>query len=155
VSKRLIALIVGALAVGLIAGCGSSSDDSSTSSLTKAEFIKQGDVICTKHHETFENELRAFLKKSGANKGIESADALSEFAQTKLAPVFSSEAEELRALGAPSGEEEEVNAILDPLEEGIEELENNSAKLGKETPAGIEKANNSAEKFGFKVCVTN
>ena len=51
-SKRLIALLAGVMAIAIIAaGCGSSSDDSTDTTvvvLTKTEFIKQGDAICAK-----------------------------------------------------------------------------------------------------------
>ena len=149
-SKGLIAVILGVLAVGLIAGCGSSD---SSSSLTKAEFIKQGDAICEKVHKKIEDEFSVLLKK-GSLKGGGGNKAVEEFTATKLTPILRSEAEELRDLGAPSGEEDAVNAILDPFEEGLEELESPSATAST-NPVGINEANTQAKKYGLKFCVTS
>ena len=84
-SKRLIALIMGALAVGLIAGCGSSNSDSS-GSITKTAFIKQADAICVKTREGIETEFEAVLRKLGGLKGSKAPGAYAAAAETILIP---------------------------------------------------------------------
>ena len=54
---------------------------------------------------------------------------------------------------APSGEEDKVEAIVDALEAGAEELEDDPGSLldGKGT-GPLDKANELASEFGFKEC---
>jgi len=160
VSKRLIALIFGALAVGLIAGCGSSGSDNgggaeiSTNSLTKAEFIKQADAICLKRGKQLFGELIAL---NNENKGVTDSEAgkvLDEFAKTTVVPGFQSEADEIAALGAPEGEVDDVEAMLSDFEEGIKEVDDHASKIGNHDAPATKEANKLAEEFGLKVCFT-
>jgi hypothetical protein len=152
-SKRPIALLAGALAIALIvAGCGSSSDDS-TASITKAEFIEKSDAACTRGNEQIESEFQSYAKKNGIGEKKEPTEAQStELSETILLPAVQQEVEEIRALGAPSGEEDEVNAILDAVEEGIEKGEEDPGSLVTENPAAFAKANKLAGEYGLKVC---
>ncbi len=152
-SKRPIALLAGALAIALIAaGCGSSSDDS-TASITKAEFIKKSDAACTKGNEQIESEFQSYARKNGISEKKEPTEAQStQLSETILLPAVQQEVEEIRALGAPSGEEDKVNAVLDAVEEGIEKGEEDPGSLVTENPAAFAKANKLANEYGFKVC---
>jgi hypothetical protein len=158
VSKRLIAVIVGALAVGLIAGCGGggssgSGGEVSTSSLSRTAFVKQATAICTKQREQIEAKLRAFLKENGGLPGA-SGSGDGPPPGTVVLPAYKAEIEEFRALGAPSGSEDEIEAILAAFERGIEEAEKRAAKGEIRTPSGIYKANELAKEFGLKICMT-
>ena len=64
-SKRLIAMLAGVMAIAIVAaGCGSSSDSTPTPFvLTKAEFIKQGDAICAKGSEALSQEAEDRQRK--------------------------------------------------------------------------------------------
>lgn len=152
-SKGLIATLAGVLAVAIIAvGCGSSSDDS-TSSLTKAQFIAQADAICKKGNAEIESEFEAFAKKEGIKENEEPSTAQGvEVSETVLIPNIENQAEEIRALEAPSGNEEEISAMLDSLDEGIEEAEADPEALftSKSDPFGP--ANKMAKELGFEVC---
>jgi hypothetical protein len=150
VTKPLIALTLGALAVGLIAGCGGGGNDS-TASLPKAEYVKKADAICTTHHDNIEKKFFAAAEKG---KGATTSAGVSEAVETVMLPELRAEASQIRALGMPSGEDEAANAILDAFEEGIEEIQRNVGNPGGTTPA-IEKANELAKAFGLKTCVTS
>jgi hypothetical protein len=167
VSKRLIAVIVGALAVGLIAGCGGGSDDSSgsgsggsggeisTGSLNKTEFVKLATAICDKQHQKIEGELAAYVKaRGGLSKATKAPGTSSAIGETIVIPTYKAEVEEFRALGAPSGSEDEIEAILAAFEEGIEVSEKLAAKNEGTTSPKILKANALAHKFGLKTCMT-
>ena len=147
-SKRLIASIFGALAVSLIAGCGSSGD-SSTSSLTKAEFIKRGDAICGKVKSQLEAELQAAYKKSAK------AENLAKVIKSSAPPAYNAMIEELQDLGIPAGDEEQINAILDETTKGVEEIESADSKLGSGRLPAIERANKLAAEYGFTLCIQN
>jgi hypothetical protein len=168
-SKRFIATIVGALVVAaLVAGCGGGgggnggtdstaangggSDNDSAPALTKAEFIKQGDKICSESTKKFLEEVRKFT----SDNGIDPSEAPSQEQEEELLtevilPQFRVEAEELDALGPPKGEEQEVEEIISGLEEVIDEGEADPSSVsGSEDP--FAEVNQKAKDFGFKVC---
>jgi maltose-binding protein MalE len=151
-SKRFIAVLVGVLALAaLVAGCGSSSGDSTTASLSKAEFIKQGDAICQKGNKEIETGFEAFMKENGI-KGEPSKAQGVEISETVLIPSIETQSEELRALGAPSGEEGEISAMLDALDEGVEEAEEDPEALLASESDPFGPANKMASEYGLKVC---
>jgi hypothetical protein len=151
-SIRPIALLIGAaVSVALITtGCGGSS---STSALTKAEFIKKADAACAKGSEQIKAEAAAYLKKSdGGKKQLGLNEAKYIYINEKiLLPVLQQGVEEARALGAPSGEEDKVNAMLDAFEKGVEKgMEDPVALFSSSNP--LAKGSEMLGKYGFKSC---
>jgi hypothetical protein len=152
VSKRFVALLAALAALALVvAGCGGGGDSTEGSSLTKAELIKQGDAICKKGEETLEEEANEFAKENGIDTSKPTKAQQEEVIEQVVAPALRKQAEELRELGTPSGEEDAVEEIFDTLEEGTEELEEEPGKL-LEGNNPVEKAGNLAQKYGFKEC---
>ncbi len=152
-SKRLIAMLAGVVAVAIVAaGCGSSSDTSeTTAALNKAEFIKQGDAICTKGNKAIETEANEFAEENNVNTEKPTKAQQEEVITEVVAPGVRKQGEEIAALGAPSGDEAEVEAIVTAVEGGAEELEENPSLLieGKNPLA---KGSKLADSYGFKVC---
>jgi hypothetical protein len=154
-SKRLFALLAGVMAIAIVAaGCGSSSDDSTeTVVLTKTEFIKEGDAICAKGTETLNQEAEDFAEENDVDTDNPSKGDQEEVITTVIGPALQSQADELSALGAPEGEEETVEAIVEALEEGAQELEDDPASLLEESASGpLDEANKLASAFGFEEC---
>jgi hypothetical protein len=154
-SKRLIVLFAGVVAIAVIAaGCGSSSDESTetTAALTKAEFIKQGDAICEKCNKHDEAEFESFAKEHELSEKKEPTKAQQEELVTDVVlPSISKQAEELRELGVPSGDEDAVNGILDGLDEAIEKAED-APTLVLEGQGPFVDVNKQAKEYGFEVC---
>jgi hypothetical protein len=154
VSKRLVALLAALAALALIvAGCGSGggSTSSESSSLTKAELIKQGDAICKQGEEALEEEANEFAKENGIDTNKPTKAQQEEVIAQVVAPSLHKQAEELRELGTPSGEESVVEEIFDSLEKGTEELEAEPGALLKGTNP-VEEASKLAREYGFKEC---
>lgn len=155
-SKRLIALLAGVMAIAIVAaGCGSSSEDSTDTVvvLTKTEFIKQGDAICAKGSKQIEAEADEFAKDNNVDTSNPTKAEQEEVIETVVAPALQTQADELSALGAPNGEEDTTAAIVDALESGAEELEENPASLlESKGPGPLDEANELANEFGFKKC---
>jgi len=153
-SKRLIAVLGGALAIALIAaGCGSSSDESSTSSLTKAQFIAKADAICTKGNKEIETESEAYAEENGIDLEKEPADAQKEELVTEvIAPGVLKQGEEIGAIGAPSGEEGQVNEIVEAVETAAAETEEDPSAVINGSSGPFTKANKLAKDYGLKVC---
>jgi hypothetical protein len=154
-SKRLIAMLAGVVAIAVVAaGCGSSSDSTeSTASLTKAEFIKQGDAICKKGNKEIEEGFESFAKENNLPQHKEPTKAQGkELVETVIVPEIKAQAEGIRALGTPSGDEAQVSAMLDSLDEGIEEAEEDPEALFAAKSDPFASANKQAKEYGLKVC---
>lgn len=153
-NKGLIATLLGVAAiVVIVAGCGSSSSDTTAASLTKSEFIAKANAICKKGNAEVESEFQAYAKKNGLKENAEPSTAQGvELAETILTPNIKGQSEELRALGAPSGDEEEITAMLDSLDQGVEEAEADPEALfaGKSEP--FKDASQKAQKYGLTAC---
>lgn len=154
-NKGLIAVLVGMLAGALlVAGCGSdSSTGDTTASITKAEFVKQGNAICKEGNEEIEGEFEKFAKENNLSEKKAPTEAqLEEAAEQFLIPAITRQVEGLRALGAPSGEEEKVNTLLDNAETALEEVEEDPSLLSGENSEPFEDVNKEARAVGLTTC---
>jgi hypothetical protein len=162
-SKRLIAMLAAVLTVAIVAaGCGSSSEDSSgdtgssdttetSAALSKAEFIKQGDAICTKGNKTIETEANEFAEENDVNTQKPTRAQKEEVIAAVVAPSVRKQGEEIAELGAPSGDEAEIEAIVAAVEEGADELEEDPGLLiDNKNP--LAKSSKLAASYGLKVC---
>jgi hypothetical protein len=157
VSKTLMALAAVA-ALALIAGCGGGSDssgstDATTSSLTKAQFLKQGNAICAKGNKEIEEGFEEFGKEHHFSKKNQPSQAeLEEAAEEVLIPNIRREIDDIRALGAPSGEEAEVEAVLAAAEKGLEKGEEDPGAMIEEGEGPFKEANKLAREYGLVKC---
>jgi hypothetical protein len=160
VGNRLIALAALALAIVLAgAGCGGGSGDGDATaesvaagSLSKAEFIEKGDEICTKAGEQSQSEFADFVKENNitAKKGPSEAQ-FGEVGETILIPLLQQQLDELRALGAPKGDEAEIKALLEAIEASLEEVEKEPA-VASSLETLLAAPDKLSQEYGFKVC---
>jgi len=154
-NKALLAVLVAlaALAAG-VAGCGGGDDGDTgtTASLTKAEFLKQADAICKRENSKLESEFEEFAKESGFQGKEPSKEQNVEVIEEVLVPNVSNQRDEIEELGAPDGEEDKVEAILDALGEGIEEVEGDPEAVLDPQSDPFGKANELAGDYGLKAC---
>ena len=149
-SKRFIALLAALVAISVIvAGCG--SDSSSSSSLSKAEFIKQADKICEKGDEENEAEVEKFVEDNNVNTSKPTKKQQEEVITEVVAPNVQGQIEKIDALGAPEGDEKKIEAMVGAVEEGVEELEAEPAKL-VEGKNPLAKGSKLAKEYGLKTC---
>ena len=94
--------------VGLIAtGCGGSSSSSTTSTaLTKSEFLAKGNAICAKGNKTISQAAKQTFGNSKP-----SASQVNQFVTQTVIPSIQDEINGIKALPAPSGDEAKVSAI--------------------------------------------
>lgn len=152
-SKRLIAVLAGIVAIAVIAaGCGSSSDSTSSASLTKAEYIKQGDALCKKGSSEIEAEVETYAQENNISLKSEPSKAqLEAISEDVIIPAVQSQLDGLKGLGTPTEEEDKSNEVLEALEEGIEKGEEDPGAF-VEGEGTLGKANKLAKEFGFTVC---
>src|SRR5262245_30219656 len=133
--KAFLVSACGLAALALVAaGCGSDDDTTATTAaLTKAQFLKQGNQICSEGNKEINAGFEEFAEENNIPKNKRPSDAqLEEVAETVLIPSVSDQVEGIKELGAPEGEEEQVEEITDAAEEAIEEGEEDPAVLVSE-----------------------
>jgi hypothetical protein len=147
VGKQLIVLVALALAAALVvAGCGSSD-----SSISKAEFIKKADAACKKGEEEVQKDFGAFAKKHENVKKPTGAD-YAELVDVVLVENVENEVADLRALGAPEGDEKEVEAMLKAREDSIEKAQANPKAVVRGNEDIFGEASKLAKAYGLKEC---
>ena len=159
-SKPHIGLLAACAAIAMIVGgCGGGDDTTDTTAstdsteLTKAQFVKQGNAICAKANEELNKEVEKFFKETGlGEKQSPSAAELKKVAEEFVTPIVGRQVDELRELGAPAGEEKQVEKILTAAEEGIEKSEEEPESLLAGENSAFGKANELAIDYGLKTC---
>lgn len=151
-SKRLTALLLGVASLAvLVAACGGGGDSSGGEVLTKAEFIKQGDEICKQGEARLAEEATKYAEENEVDTENPTKAQQEGVLSEVVGPALLRQAEEIGELGAPSGDEEQAEEIVESLEKGAREIEDNPALL-REGTNPIEDASQLAKEYGFKAC---
>jgi malonyl CoA-acyl carrier protein transacylase len=149
--RRTFAILMGVLAVAAIAaGCG--GGDSSAESLTKAEFVKKANAICARLSGESQAELLAYINKNvkgSGNKALTKGQE-EELVESLVVPSVNKQIEELDALGAPEGDEEQIDAFIEELESTVEEAEEETVGFTEERP--FAEAEKLAREYGISEC---
>jgi hypothetical protein len=148
----LMAVLVAGVSV---AGCGSSnSTTETTATITKAEFVAKGNAVCAKGEKAQEAEITAYIKKHGLEKQKPTKAQNAELVKTVLVPNIQSQIDGVKALGAPSGEEQQVNSALELSQQTLEKIEANpELAFGKGDPFAA--AGKQLHALGLKECAPN
>ncbi|HEU4393904.1 MAG TPA: hypothetical protein VFR04_09780 [Solirubrobacterales bacterium] len=151
-------LLAGVAAIAaIVAGCGSSDDDSTQSTAdnapTKPEFIKAADAICKQGDGEIEAGFEKFAEENNIPRNQEPSDAQGvEIVETVIVPNIQTQSELIRGLGAPEGDEKEVDQLLDSLDEAIEAAEEEPKDLLAEGTSPFGDVNQEAVDYGLRVC---
>jgi hypothetical protein len=155
--KRYLILMLGCIvAVGLIAaGCGSDdngNDDSSssssgtgtdtTASLSKAQWIEQADAICKESNATIE---------AGSPGNDATAQEVDAYVTDTIVPAVQSQLDDIRALGTPTEEGDQADAIIQEAQTALDQLKADPTALSKGQDPFAD-ANADAQSFGMKEC---
>jgi hypothetical protein len=154
-NKPVIGLLAALVAIGaVLAGCGSSSDTTgTTASLSKAEFLKQGNAICAAGNKELSEGFESFAKENNLKHNKPSEAQFEELAETVLIPSVSAQISEVRELGTPEGDEGEIDEFLTNAEEALEELEEEPSLAGAEGPEEpFFNVNKEASAIGLTAC---
>ena len=139
--QALIVLVV--LACALVAGCGgdSSSDTSTAAPLSKSDFISQADAICEKGN----SELADAAQSAGLSQ-TSTEDDFNAFIKDTVLPNIQQQADAIDALGAPEGDEDTVQALVDSLNQAITET------AADPNSNAFAESNKLAQSYGLKKC---
>src|SRR4051794_20426556 len=123
--RNLLWLLGLTVAAGLIvAGCGGGGDDSTSagqsdttaSPISKEDFIAQADQICADGNKQAQQQLQQQF-----GNGNVTADQLPAVAKA-VSDSIKNQVSQIRALGAPEGDEDTINSFLDSAEKGANEM---------------------------------
>ena len=87
-----------------------------------------------------------------AGKGEPDPAEVEEVALGIVVPALEAEIAAIGALEAPEGDEDEVQAILDATQAGIEEIEADPQALLDGAPKSLAKAEQLARRYGSQQC---
>lgn len=132
VAGVLIGLVVAAV---LVVGCGGSDESNesgTTTSITKAEFVRQANAICKKAAADREAAALALFKEQrerGAPSKGELQAQTEEVMVEVVLPALSQMTDELADLGTPKGDGDQVDAIIGAYRTAAEEIESDPAQV--------------------------
>jgi hypothetical protein len=135
-----------AVAAAVAAGCAGSDDDSTgleTSDLTKQEWIAQANQICIEGDKDIGQQAGEFF--DGKPTPAEST----QFSHEVVLPSIQAQVAQIRELGAPEGDEDQVEAILDAVEEGLAKAETDSSALQE---GALDEGTALVQAYGAKAC---
>jgi hypothetical protein len=161
--KRLVVpLILILSAAGLAAGCGDDEDSGAsngsdvaiaTSSLGKEQFVERANEICKTEREDLTTEIAAYQEKNPPGEKSPNV-AMAEGVKAVILPSLEKEIDQISELGAPEGDEDEVEEILVAQQEGIDKV----AAMGEIEPVEdawerhFDPANKLMVAYGLKDC---
>jgi len=150
--------LVAILTVGLVAaGCGSSNSSSSTSTaaaLTKAEFLKKGNAICNKGNQQINKVAHQTFTKKKYPNGPPPKSVQTKFVTGTVIPSVQSQIDGIKALGAPTGDEAQVAAIVDSAQSALDKAKADPTTLLQNNPKNdpFAKANQLTKAYGLTAC---
>jgi hypothetical protein len=137
-----LTLVLAALALGA-AACG--SDDEST--IAKEDFIAQANEIC----KTITDETDAASEEALSDNPTDAE--IEAFWTDTARPGIEDQVDQIRELGAPEGDEAEIDALLAEVEAATEETQQavDAGTVG-EGPDPFEKADQLSVDYGLTEC---
>ena len=107
-------------------GCGGGGDDT-TSSLTKAEYVKQADAICAERKKEWQTALTDYRKEAEKKNAVGNAKLEKELAEDALSdsmlPSLQTQLESLEDLGSPQGKEKQAEKMVESLAKWVKGIE--------------------------------
>ena len=154
--RRVGIAAISAVTALYVAGCGDDGDETttttSTSALTKQEFVRNANKICKSSNDKIERASSQFFANAPRNKKPPTEE-IEQFGRKTVFPTIQAEIDRIRALGAPQGDEDEVNAILEAAQSGLDKLEQDPQQLAKRGAApAFKQARRLAGAYGLDQC---
>ena len=140
--------IAAALVTGLIAaGCNDEDGGNGieTSALSKQEWLVEANRACERADETMNEEGRKLFAE-----GEPTEQQMRDYAANVVVPAFRTTIEDIRALGAPAGDEAQVEELLTAQEEGTDRVAEDPLSIFEEDEPSD--ADRLAADYGLDSC---
>jgi hypothetical protein len=144
-----VALVIAAA----LAGCGGDDDQDEFAPLvaeppSKVEFLREADQICLAQ----EARIEAAADDLVAGRGEPNPAEVQRIALGLVVPALEGEVKAIRALGAPEGDDAQIEGILRATERGIAQIESDPRALADGPPPALQSAQRLAERYGSQQC---
>lgn len=140
----------------LVAGCGGSSDSGAitveTGSLTKGQFTKRADALCTESKEQVFRAFSTFARNAPKSAGRE--EGAGAVVHGVIVPTYEGLIEHVSDLGSPEGDEEEITQFLEAIQQQLDAAEEEPSKVVNSS-AIFAKAAAIARSYGLTGCAAN
>jgi hypothetical protein len=138
-----------------VSGCGSDSSTGSDSSdepvaLSKPQFVKQANEICSEGLKEKDKAVASSLKELSASGGSPKPKELEKAIEESVFPSYRKLIDSLGELGAPKGDEAQVEKMIAEYEAAMQSAEAEPAKAIKQNM--FASADKNAEGYGLKNC---
>lgn len=166
-AARLTTLLIFIFAISLVAvGCGDSGDDSGsggaasgesieTSELSKQEYLKQASAACDRERKNLVQEVNSYLEKHSSD-GQPEGVLIANMARATMLPTIEAEIAAVRKLGAPEGDEEQIEEILAAQEAAVEKAKKlKNAPTLEDVESLFLKATDKYKAYGFVACTNS
>lgn len=154
-NKLILTTLGVVIAVGFALGCGSgedeatSADEGASAPLTRAQFIKQADAICKRVAQERQDAVARWEMENAKASSAGEAD-LDDLVKEIFVPSVQQEAEELKALLPPAGDEAEVARMVGRLAVASRKLERGGSEALN--GSGVEQFAREAGEYGLGAC---
>lgn len=112
----LTLLLLATLVAGLASGCGGDDDSTATAdTISKAEFVKQAEALCEARGKEVQTQAARILADTKKPQKVQARKMSTQVA----IPAFEREIRELEELGAPAGEKQQLDAVIDEIQETV------------------------------------
>jgi len=118
----------------------------------RAEFVKKADAVCKQRERRIRHDFLAYVSEHRKELEEPTEENFSDLADAILAPRIEQEIDEIRSLGAPKGDVQQVEAILVSLEKGIDEGDGKPRAMVEDTADLFAESGKLAGRYGLKLC---
>lgn len=167
---RALAALLAALAIGIsVAGCGDDSDSGAAGSasggtsdgavpaggsLDKEEFVKRANAACLQQSKDYSAEVTQFIEGNAGAEGLTEQDVALAAIKAIVVPITEAQIAAIRRIGAPVGDEEEVEAALAAQEQAIADvMAADEIKSSDELDQLVGDATERLESYGLRGCI--
>lgn len=145
----LLMLCSTCLALLSFGGCGGSGDSASTDSLSKAQFVAQGDAICKRVQKEIAQKESAYLAEHGS---ASSKADIEKLLMTIVVPALKTQTTGLAKLGTPQADGGEAASVVKSFEEAVRKAESAPGVIANFETSPLVKAGRLAKAYGFREC---
>jgi hypothetical protein len=154
VNRRFAPTLGGLLACLFFFGCGGGGETSTgypagvSRPIAKVEFLREADQIC----QSTNARVEAAGDELVGGRHDPPPAQVRRIVLGIVIPALQAEADAIGALGAPAGDERDIERILDATREGIQQLRSDPLSALDGPPAGLREAGRLAAAYGSTAC---
>ena len=121
--------------------------------ISKADYLAKAKLVCQAGNRQLKSATDDVLAKIPPGQKMSDAQ-INDFVHRTVIPTIKDQIKQLRALPAPKGEKDHVEQIYDALDQGLQQLDKDPAKLTNGSNVFAD-ADALANRYGISVCATS